>query len=68
MIYWKGLNFVLLFYVGSTVESRYVNLGLLEISVMSKFFWSPVLNLVLFNLIYFSYLKFRYVDISGISK
>jgi hypothetical protein len=33
-----------------TVESRYVKLGLLEISVKSKFFWSPVLHLVLFNL------------------
>jgi hypothetical protein len=54
MIYWKGFNFVLL--------------GLLEISVMLKFFWSPILNLVLFNLIYFSYLKFRCVKISGISK
>jgi hypothetical protein len=27
-----------------TDESRYVKLGLLEISVKSKFFWSPVLN------------------------
>jgi hypothetical protein len=29
-------------------------------SVYSKFVWSPVLNLVLFNLIYHSYLKFRW--------
>jgi len=42
------------------VESRYVKLCLLEISVKSKFVWSPVLNLVLFNLIYHSYLKFRW--------
>ena len=42
------------------VESRYVKLGFLEISVKSKFVWSPVLNLVLFNLIYHSYLKFRW--------
>jgi hypothetical protein len=41
------------------VESRYVKLCLLEISVKSIFVWSPVLNLVLFNLIYHSYLKFR---------
>jgi hypothetical protein len=33
-----------------------------------KFFWSPVLNLVLVGLIYSSYLKFRCVEISGISK
>ena len=51
-----------------TVESRYVKLSLLEISVKSKFFWSPVLNLVLVGLIYSSYLKFRCVEISGISK
>jgi hypothetical protein len=31
----------------NTVESHYVKLGLLEISVKSKFFWGPVLNLVL---------------------
>jgi len=40
-----------------TVESRYVKLGLLEISVKSKFFWGSVLSLVLFNLIYSSYLR-----------
>jgi hypothetical protein len=34
----------------------------------SQIFWNPVLNLVLFNLIYSSYLKFRSVEISGISK
>ena len=46
-----------------TVESRYVKLGLLEISNKLKFFWSPVLNLI-----YSCYLKFRCVKISGISK
>ena len=40
-----------------TIESCYVKISLLEISVKSKFFSSPVLNLVLFNLIYSSYLK-----------
>ena len=51
-----------------TVESHYVKLGLFEISVKSKFFWSPILNLVLFNLIYSSDLKFWCVEISGIWK
>jgi hypothetical protein len=50
------------------VESRYVKLGLLEISAKSKFFWSPILNLVLLNLIYSSFLKFQSVEISGILK
>jgi hypothetical protein len=54
--------------IASTVESRYVKLGLLEISIKSKYFWSPLWNLVLFNLIYSSYLKFRCVEISGFSK
>ena len=56
-----------------TVESRYVKLGYLVMSnsVYSKFrlsqqfFGSPVLDFVLFNLMYSSYLKFRCVDISG---
>ena len=47
----------------STVESRYVKLGLLEISIKSKYFWSSLWNLVLFNLIYSSYLKFRCIQI-----
>lgn len=34
-----------------TVESCYVKLGLLKISVKAKFFWSPFLNLVYFKLI-----------------
>jgi hypothetical protein len=54
--------------IQNTDESRYVKLGLLEISVKSKLFWSLVLNSVLFNLIYSSYLKFQCVEISGISK
>ena len=29
----------------NTAASRYIKLGLLEISVKSKFVWSPVLNL-----------------------
>ena len=53
---------------GFTVESCYVKLGLLKFLVKSKFLWGPVLNLVLFNLLYFSYLKFWCVEISGISK
>ena len=49
------------------VKSRYVKLGLLEISGKSTCFLSQVLNLVLFNLIYSSYLKFRCVEISVFS-
>jgi len=52
----------------NTVKSCYVKLGLLEILVKSKLFWSPILILVLFNLIYSSYFKFRCVKILGISK
>jgi hypothetical protein len=52
----------------TTVDSRYVKLDLLEISVKSKFFRSSVLNLVLFNLMYSSYLQFRWVENTCISK
>jgi hypothetical protein len=37
-------------------------------SVYSKFVWSHVLYLVLFNVIYSSYLKFRCVEMLGFSK
>jgi hypothetical protein len=52
----------------NTIESHYVKLGLLEMSVKSTFVWRPVLRLAQFNLIYSSYLKFRYVEISGFVK
>jgi len=51
-----------------TVESRYAKFGLLEISVKSKNFWSPVKYLVFFNLIYSFDLRFRCVEISGFLK
>jgi hypothetical protein len=41
-----------------TVESSYIKLSLLEISDKLKFFWSPILNLELFNWIDSSSSKF----------
>jgi hypothetical protein len=47
-------------FINYTVKSCYAKLGLLKILVKSHF--------ELFNLIYSSHLKFRRVEISGISK
>ena len=58
----KQYFFPIFFLHKSTVESRYVKLGLLEISSKSKYFWSPVLNLVLFNLICASGLIFVFFE------